>query len=736
MSGEFEIGLAATKLRPPTLPGNLVRRDRLDQVLDAGTSDHTRLLLVSAPAGSGKSTLLASWLAGRSEATAWLQAEEGDDDPARFWAYLVESIGQVSPSGPMAARLAVLAPGGDYDMVVSALITALADLADPLVIVVDDYHLISNDVIHRGMERLIELCPPQVTIVVSTRFDPPFRLGRLRVRNHLVEIRGEGLRFESTEAGGLLESGERSLSAGDVELLSGRTEGWAAGLVLAGLSLGQSNDATRFIEEFHGDDQLVVDYLSEEFLAGVSDDHRQRLLATSILEQLSGSLVDAVIGSSNGKRWLSETAAANQLVISLDRTGGWYRYHHLFRDLLRVEASDSIADQLPELHRRAAAWFESEGDHGRAVAHWLGSGDRRKAARVMSFYGPQLIADSQIETLRRVLNDLGDVARSDAVCALLWGWVEFIRGRYDAAEEWVAVTHQVASDEFDQTMTAPLRMNISLGRGDVNSALALARELADPVRLGGLASEQAVVAGGVLMWAGQSDEARSVLRVAVQKSEQSEMKSAHVLALIYQAIVEFDAGNSVAARLAATHAITTADELGIAAYYRLGPAYAIRASCADEGTADNGDVLDDARRAIDMVRKATGDLALAYVLTMCGDILVGLDDPEGLELLVEARVVVNGCPDPGVVARYLDRTESRHAIASAPVSVPAIVEQLTERETAVLRYLPTALSQREIANELFVSANTVKTHCGAIYRKLAVANRKAAVQTARDLGLL
>lgn len=734
MSEEFEVGLAATKLQPPTLPNNLVRRSRLDDLLDAQLDGHNHLMLVSAPAGSGKSTLIASWLAGRGESTAWLQAEEGDDDPARFWAYLVESIGQPCPDVRTAVKPVVSTATGDHDAVVSALLTALTGLTGPLVVVIDDYHLINNDAIHRGMERLIELCPSHVTIVVSTRFDPPFRLGRLRVRNHLFEIRGAGLRFASDEAASLLETGQQSLTAGDVELLSDRTEGWAAGLVLAGLSLRQSGDAARFIEEFRGDDQLVVDYLSEEFLAGVTEDHRHRLLATSILEQLSGSLVDAVIGSTDGKRWLGETATTNQLVIGLDRTGEWFRYHHLFRDLLRVEATDTIGDQLPGLHRRAAAWFESEGDHRRAVVHWLGAGDRNEAVRVMFFLGPQLIAANQIATLRGILGDLGDAGHLDTVCALLWGWCEYIAGQYAAAEDWVTVTHNVAPDGFDQTITAPLRMNIFLGRGDVQSALTIARELSDLGRLGSLTSEQANIAavtGGTLVWAGQGAEARAALHIAVQRTEGSDNRSVHVLALIYLAILEFDAGNVDDAHTAANRAIDTADVLGIASYHRLGPAYAIRAH-----TSDGIDVHASVGRAVESARRATGDLALAFVLTICGDVLAELGDPEGPELLGEARIIVNRCPDPGIAGRYLDRIESRRAIAAAPPPVPTIVEQLTERETAVLRHLPTALSQREIASELFVSANTVKTHTSAIYRKLSVSSRKAAVQAARDLGLL
>lgn len=734
MDRAFNLGLAATKLRPPTLPDELVQRARLDDVLDAGVAARIRLLLVSAPAGSGKSTLVASWLAGRTEPAAWLQAEESDDDPGRFWAYLVESISEIMPSVRAAVRPAVLASTGDDDMVISTLITALAERDSPLLIVVDDYHLITNDAIHRGVERLIELCPPQVTMVISTRFDPPFRIGRLRVRGHVLEVRSDGLRFQSAEAATLLGAGQCGLEAGDIDLLARRTEGWAAGLVLARMSLAHVSDASRFVQGFHGDDQLVVDYLSDEFLAGVGADQLHRLLTTSILEQMSGPLVDALTGSTDGSRWLNETASGNQLVIGLDRTGEWYRYHHLLRDLLRVEAKASIPDLLPELHRRAAAWFESEGDHKRAVAHRLNAEDRQDAARLMSVLGPQLIASNQIDTLRGILVDLGDAGEADTVCALLWGWCEYIAGRFDSAERWVEVTHRIAPHGLDQIITAPLRMNILLGRGDVQSALVIARECSDLDHLRLVRIELAniaTVAGGAYMWAGQTDDARTVLKVAVEKTERTDNNSVHLLSLIYQSLVEFDAGDSAAARERALHAIATAEALGLASYHRLGPAYAVRAR-----TGSGPDALADAHRAVESAKRASGDLALAHVLTMCGDVLLDASDATGLELLAEARTVVDRCPDPGIVARYLDRIESRHDVAATVAETSAIIEQLTDRETAVLRYLPTRLSQREIASELFVSPNTVKTHCTAIYRKLAVDNRKAAVQRARDLGLL
>ncbi len=743
------LSLAATKLRPPVLPAALVERSRLHEILDAGVGAHTRLVLVSAPAGSGKSTLVASWLAGRPESTAWLQVEESDDDPGRFWVYLVEAIGGALPDVRAAVQPAVAASAGDGELVISALVTALSSSESPLVVVVDDYHLVDNEVIHQGMERMVELCPPHVTIVCSTRFDPPFRLGRLRVRGHLLEVRGDGLRFETSEAAHLLGAGDVELADDDVELLAARTEGWAAGLVLARLSVSQVDDVSTFVQAFHGDDQLVDDYLSDEFLAGVDPDHRRRLLATSVLDQVNGSLVDALCESTDGASWLRDTASENQLVIGLDRVGEWYRYHHLLRDMLRVEAKHRIAEQLPDLHRRAAEWFSAAGDHRRAIDHYLLSGDRHAAVQLMTVLAPQLIYTNQIDTLRGLLAELGDVGEADAACALSWGWCEFIAGRFDSAERWVAETHRLGvagldpkstaglradAGGLDPIVTAPLRMNILLSRGDVQSALVIARESAELDRLRSLPIEfdnVATVAGATLMWAGLTDEARAVLDIAVSKTDSSDNHSVHLLSVVYQAFTEFDAGDLDAARERAEHAIATADALGLAPYPRLGPAYAIRAR-----TGTGADAATDAHRAADSVRRTTGDLALAYVLTMCGDVLLDVGDAAGRDLLADARIVVDRCPDPGVVARYLDRIESRHGVAPSIATAPEIVEQLTDRETAVLRYLPTELSQREIAVELFVSVNTVKTHCSAIFRKLAVDNRKAAVQRARELGLL
>jgi LuxR family maltose regulon positive regulatory protein len=739
MTGYPDSGLAATKLVPPTLPDRLVQRSRLLDRLDAGLAGHVGVVLASAPAGSGKSTLLASWLAERPEAFAWLQVEDSDSDPARFWAYLIASIAEALPATRSTLRQLVSSSDSDEQTLVSAIVNILTELNEPLVVVIDDYHLIDHASVHRGMERLIDLCPPTVTIVVSTRVDPPFRLGRLRVRGRMTELRGEDLRFGTAEAPGLLlHHDDQTLDGRVVERLCRRTEGWAAGLVLAGLSLQRSADPEQFIESFQGDDQLVVDYMTDEFLAGEGDEQRRLLLQTSVLEQFDGALVDAVTDSEGGAQWLTETARMNQLVIGLDRTGSWYRYHHLLRDLLRLEAEQAFArEYLNELHRRAATWFEDEGDPLRAIGHRLAAGERDAAVRLMYVLGPQLISDGQIDTLRGLLERIGEPATNDPACALTWGWCDYIGGHYARAHEWVDATHRLASPGFDTIITAPLRMNLAVADGDVGTALELAREMKATDQFATHGPELATSAGGVFMWAGQAAEAREVLAIAVQQSAAADFRATHVLSRIYQAINDFDGSGDTSG---GQRALETADALAMGSYYRIAPAYALRG----RGAADPAAARADAMRAVALARQVPGDLALAYTLTICGDTLLDADDQTGATLLTEARSIIDRCPDPGIAGRYLARIESRHGVGGRARSVhdgsvrdtDGVVEQLTDRETAVLRYLPTKLSQREIASELYVSPNTVKTHCAAIYRKLGVGDRKAAVQTARDLGML
>lgn len=724
--------MAATMLRPPALPPRMVARARLDHILDGGIDARVPLVLVSAPAGSGKSTLLAAWAARGAASVAWLQVEEGDSDPARFWMSVVTAIGQIRPGVAATVTPIVLGSRGDDRVVVPAIVNALIDDDEPLVVVIDDYHLIDDATAHRGIERLIELSPPDLTLVLSTRFDPPFRLGRMRVRKQLCEVRSGDLRFATAEATELLGGAGEALGESMLDQLCTRTEGWAAGLVLAGLSLERSSDPVAFVEGFRGDDQLVVSYLSDELLAGMPDRDRQRLLETAVVDQLTGPLVDAVTGSTGGAQWLADRARHNQLIIRLDTTDTWFRYHHLLRDLLHLEATRSFPDRMPELHRRAAAWFESQGAQEQAVAHRLAAGDVPAAVRLLHVVAPRLIGSGQITTLRHMLERIGPAAETSTVCALSWGWCEYLDGRYDEADRWLDIALDVAPDTFDHVITTPLSINVALGRGNVASALATARTMVDTDQLASHPCELSTATGAAYTWAGLGTEARTILVRAATQAKLEHQPSGEVVALTYRAVVDLEDGNFSAAHAAAVNAISTAQSAGLAAYHGVALAYAIRARTGTDPELARTDV----RRALDIVRRASTDLSLAYVLATCGDTLLDLGDTAGAAFIAEARSVIDRCVDPGIAGRSLARAESRHRLAERRPAGPGLTEQLTARELAVLRFLPTQLSQRDISSELYVSLNTVKTHCSAIYRKLGVRDRKSAVQAARELLLL
>ncbi len=710
---------------------------RLGAALDAAVDDpNQRLVLVSAPAGSGKSTLVSAWLASRDRAYGWFQVDDADRDPVRFWTYVVAALSAALPALPERAAPAVVAAGHDVDPLLAAIVDEVESLDDRVVLVIDDYHLAGSERIDHALERLVELAPTNLRVVVLTRLDPSLRLSRLRVSGALTEVRAADLRFSSDEAASLLADRTASpVDARHVAALCARTEGWAAGLVLAGLSLAGAADRDAFVDDFQGDDRLVVDYLSEEFLAGVSDAERERLLRTSVLERMTGPLVDAVCGGDGGASWLRATADTNQLMIGLDRTGHWFRYHHLLRDLLRLEASERLADELPDLHRRAGEWHRADGELHGAVEHFLSAGALDDAADLIADKATQLLNGGHFETVLDQLDRLGSFAEQHAGCCIVRGWTSFVAGRFAEAEWWLERARRHDAPE-DVGLIAGLGTMICLARGDVAGAIAISDDSPPPRD-----PTHAMVIGAISVWAGRHDTARIEIARAIELADAAPDDYARSVTPGYLAVVELEAGNVDAARRVAEAGRDEAEQRGIPEAPEIGVTLAVLARCSD-----GPEAVALARHAADIARRVPQQVSLAYVLASAGDVLcaeaAARDDAdaealaiEGRALLVEARTVVDRSPDPGIAGTYLTRVESRHGVAAAPAPT-GLVEELTEREMAVLRYFPSALSQRDIANELYVSLNTVKTHAKAVYRKLGVGDRKAAVQAARDLGLL
>jgi LuxR family transcriptional regulator, maltose regulon positive regulatory protein len=400
--------LLATKLHVPRPQPGFVPRPRLTIALDRALA--RRFILVCAPAGFGKTSELAHWASSRHDGLAWLSLDTADNDPARFWRHALAAMDRVRPGiADHAGPLLDASAASSSEPLVTALINELA--AQPgdreVALVLDDYHLIVAAPVHASLIFLLEHMPPGLRLVLATRSDPPLPLARLRARGQLAELRGSDLRFTADEAASLLgEATGAGLPAETVAALTARTEGWAAGLQLAALSLRGQGDPAGFVTAFSGSHRYVLDYLASEVLEQQSEQVRAFLLETSVLDRMSGELCDAVTGRADGAVMLEATERAGLFVIPLDEVRGWWRYHHLFADLLRARLQQERPDQVPALHRAAAAWHEAHGLADDAIRHALAAGDTTWAARLIERHTDALLFRGERDTVQRWLSAL------------------------------------------------------------------------------------------------------------------------------------------------------------------------------------------------------------------------------------------------------------------------------------------------------------------------------------------
>jgi LuxR family maltose regulon positive regulatory protein len=429
--------LVETKLFLPQPRGDLVARHRLTGLLDRGR--RARLTLVSAPAGFGKTTLLAKWLTApeSQRAVAWVSLEEADSQPARFWTYLVTAVQRAMPEvgGSALALLQTRQP--PLDSVVATLINELSTAPTELDVVLDDYHLIETPELQPSVAYLLEHLPPQVHLIISTRVDPALPLARLRARGDLVEIRAADLRFTLTEVAAYLnDAAALDLTAADIAALETRTEGWIAALQLAALSLRGRADTSAFIAAFAGDDRYIVDYLAEEVLSRQPQQIRDFLLQTSILDRLSGPLCEAVTGNTGSQDMLEHLDRANLFLVPLDGTRRWYRYHHLFAEVMGTHLLDGRLEEVAELHRRASRWYDEAGDPVPAVRHAVTAGDIDRAADLVELAVPALQRDRQEATIAAWLTAIPDeVVQKRPVLALGFIGALMSSGQFTGVEE-------------------------------------------------------------------------------------------------------------------------------------------------------------------------------------------------------------------------------------------------------------------------------------------------------------
>lgn len=740
-----------TKLNPPAIRGAVSR-----PALLARLSGHpgARIVLVAAPAGWGKTTLLADWCATVSQPYAWVSLDPGDNDPVRFWVHVTAALNGAAPGVVETVPRLIRTPGISLTgTVLPALINDLAMLREPVTLVMDDYHLISSEPVLEGIAFLVDHLAPPVRLMIASRADPALPLAKLRASRAMVEIRAEDLRFTEAETTELLNTAlGLGLNQVDIARLQQRTEGWSAGLQLAGISLQRREDKSDFIKTFAGDDWQIADYLVTEVLAGLSAGLRSFLLRTSILERLSAPLCDTVVDGTGSDLVLAEIERASLFLIPLDTKRRWYRYHQLFAEMLRYELERSRPGEAPLLHRRASLWHRANGEITEAIYHSLQAGDATDARELIASHWNTYFNNGLVSTVEAWLDRLPpEMVEADSRLCLTRAWLARHLGRLDEVEPWVSAAEQASPqgplrDEVTSIESGAclLRAGCRHMTGDLAAASVPARRAAD-LESAGTPRWQAVslaTLGANLCWRGAYAEASAVLRQVVRPHPAPAHAPANNLAALWAAGClalmaadhrDIDSARrwvAVAGDIAARHGLS---EYWVAATAVLASAHVLE-QCAAHGQAEAAAcrALELARRGQARLEQASCLLCLARLRFSAGDV------GQARALLDEARQSVASCADPGILARFLRRTERalqlRPGGPDRSLARPGC-QALTDRERAVLRLLASDLSLREIAGELYVSHNTVKTQTRSIYSKLRVSSRDEAVATARRTGL-
>lgn len=454
MSGTLSADLLHTKLYGPRLRPLLVPRAHLIARLNQGLAQGSKLSLISAPAGSGKTTVVSEWMGGAERPFAWLSLDEGDADLTRFLTYFIAALRTVEADmGARALALLQAPPLPPTESLLTALLNDLATSAQPITLVLDDYHVVDARPIDEALTFLIERLPPHLHLVLTTREDPNLPLARWRVRNQLTELRASDLRFSLAETAEFLRQVMGlNLSEANIATLESRTEGWIAGLQLAALSMQGHGDVSGFIRAFTGDNRYIVDYLVEEVLQRQPEPMRRFLLQTSILDRLSGPLCTAVTHQPDSKSQLETLERGNFFIIPLDDKRHWYRFHHLFADVLKVHLLAEQPELVATLHRRASEWYEQNGSAAEAIRHALAGEDFERVAGLVELAAPDMRQNRQETTLLSWLQALPEaLIRSRPVLTIDYVSALLAYGDFEAAYPWLLSAEQW----FDPTAQTP-----------------------------------------------------------------------------------------------------------------------------------------------------------------------------------------------------------------------------------------------------------------------------------------
>jgi LuxR family maltose regulon positive regulatory protein len=694
------------------------------------------VVVVSAPPGYGKSTLMAQWTDLDPRASGWVQLRHGDNDPVVLLVHVVAALERTGPvRGELLEELSRRTIR--IDEVVLPLLAADLAERDPFVLVLDDVHVITAEKSRAILALLIDQVRSDSQLVLITRGDPGMPLGRLRASGNLFEMGTALLALDAKETRDVAASGGLELSEEAAEALRERTEGWAAAVALATVSLCGRGDAAVRAAGLSGNQQQIADYLLEEVLERQPDHLKRFLLGTSILDHMTAPLCDAVLGTDNATGSLEALARSNALIVPLDDHREWYRYHHLFSDLLRAELKRRHPELLPVYLGRAAAWCERHGTPDEAFAYARESGNLAQAGRVALAHRHEFVSRGQIESLWLWLDRCTEEEiASDPQLSIVAAWVFGYRG--DAAR---------ARRFFAAAERGPLDVPSADGASSLRSALANLRTALAPDGIPQMLRDAELVyasekkagtqwflsgcraMGVAYVLLGRPQEAITVLREALDlSSHRTELAHMWVFSLSYLAFAATEMDNrrdaqrwAIEATWVATHEHLHETLHGAIAYTAGALAHQQRGDHTEAARQ-----LEKVRRLRPLLRAApwlNADLALR-----CADISLDLGDPAGaLELAQLAGDALHGYPDAGTLPARLDRLEARIRRGHDYGLTPA--------ELRLIAFLPTHLSLQEIADRLYLARATVKTHVASIYDKLGVPSRSEAVEIIEQLGL-
>ena len=731
--------LIATKLHPPVVRDQIVARERLAEPLRAGSG--LGLCLVACPAGYGKTTLLAEWQEAEAarKPVAWLTLDEGDNDPVVLWSYVIEALRRACPAISLPASPQMVGAASIVDMVLPSLVNQLDDLGE-VTLILDDFHRLSGGVARQSIAWFVDHAPPAFQLVLSTRTEPDLPLAALRAHGELLELRAGDLRFTSGEADAFLNGRlGLGLTPDDVGSLVGKTEGWPAGLYLAALSLRHAADRHAFVGRFGGSNRHVIDFLVTEVLQAHDPPVQELMLRTSVLERLSGPLCDAVLEQRDSAAVLDELSRTNLFLVPLDDQGGWYRFHHLFARLLRVEFERREPGLAAALHRRAYCWHRDHGTAGEAIHHAIAAGAYAEAAELIEgswiSYANTCRYDTVLAWLRRLPDE---ILGGNVQLLLIQAWVLSLSARRQEAALAIAAVQRLGGlgagplpDCFSSAEASLTMLRACFPWGDIGAQLDNARRAAELEGPGSLWRPLACWAvGTALYFRGQPDEADRWFAESAALAPASAQWLAGEASLAYRSWIAGERGRLDEQRVLAETAAEFVREHGTDKVIGVAP-LALGVSLAARGSP--GEALPLIERGVALSRTFGQPIQLANALLAQVPVLRASGEHQrAADAVAEAKSILQACPDPGILAERLaalDRPPQIRRVRSGD-------QELTQRELRVLRLLHGDLSERDIGRELYVAHNTVHSHVRSIYRKLAVSSRADALKRGRELRLL